>query len=82
MARDYTNAITLFEAYQRDYPGSVHEGKVNEYLELCNKALEQRGTVLPATGDEAGAIRCCQPFLREFALSQWADDALMRMAVI
>lgn len=42
LARDYTNAVSMFEAYLRDYPGSVHEGKVNEYLDLCNKALESR----------------------------------------
>ena len=46
VAKDYTNAMVLFQKHQRDFPGSVYAEKVNEYLGLCKKAIEAQEMVV------------------------------------
>ena len=61
------------------YDRAVSEGATGEDAAY---ALLQQGRCWMQLGDSERAQRCYAPFLDQYRKSQWADDALMRAAVV
>jgi TolA-binding protein len=71
-AKEYAKAARVYEKVVRAQPGS-------EPAAYC---LMQAGRCYVQLFKPQQAIQCYRPFLKEYANSPWADDALVRAAVI